>query len=48
MISRSLFVERALRSIEDGLLITTAEGRITFANPRAAAILAQPHRRRPL
>ena len=42
MISRSLFVERALRSIEDGLLITTAEGRITFANPRAAAILGIP------
>src|SRR5262249_55618709 len=39
MIGRSLFVERALRSIEDGLLITTAEGRITFANPRAAVIL---------
>jgi signal transduction histidine kinase len=44
MISRSLFVERALRSIEDGLLITTAEGRITFANPRAAAILGIPER----
>lgn len=39
MINRSLFVERALRSIEDGLLIATADGRITFANPRAAAIL---------
>lgn len=39
MITRSLFVERALRSIEDGLLIATAEGCITFANPRAAAIL---------
>jgi two-component system sensor histidine kinase ResE len=44
MIGRSLFVERALRSIEDGLLITTAEGRITFANPRAAAILGIPER----
>ncbi len=44
MISRSLFVERALRSIEDGLLITTAEGRITFANPRAGAILGIPER----
>jgi len=39
MITRSLFVERALRSIEDGLLIATAEGCITFANPRAAAII---------
>jgi signal transduction histidine kinase/CHASE2 domain-containing sensor protein len=44
MISRSLFVERALRSIEDGLLITTTDGRITFANPRAAAILGMPER----
>jgi signal transduction histidine kinase/CHASE2 domain-containing sensor protein len=44
MIGRSLFVERALRSIEDGLLITSAEGRITFANPRAAAILGIPER----
>jgi signal transduction histidine kinase len=39
MIMRSLFVERAMRSIEDGLLIATADGCITFANPRAAAIL---------
>jgi two-component system, OmpR family, sensor histidine kinase ResE len=44
MIARSLFVERALRSIEDGLLITTADGRITFANPRAAAILGMSER----
>src|SRR5262245_16959454 len=44
MISRSLFVERALRSIEDGLLITTADGRVTFANPRAAEILGIPER----
>src|SRR5262249_33031602 len=44
MIARSLFVERALRSIEDGLIITTADGRITFANPRAAAILGMSER----
>jgi signal transduction histidine kinase/CHASE2 domain-containing sensor protein len=44
MITRSLFVERALRSIEDGLLIATAEGCITFANPRAAAILGMSER----
>jgi signal transduction histidine kinase/CHASE2 domain-containing sensor protein len=44
MISRSLFVERALLSIEDGLLVTTADGRVTFANPRAAAILGIPER----
>jgi signal transduction histidine kinase len=39
MITRSLFVERALRSIEDGLIIATADGSISFANPRAATIL---------
>jgi len=44
MITRSLFVERALRSIEDGLLIATADGCVTFANPRAAAILGVPER----
>jgi signal transduction histidine kinase len=44
MITRSLFVERALRSIEDGLIIATADGCITFANPRAAAILGVPER----
>jgi signal transduction histidine kinase/CHASE2 domain-containing sensor protein len=45
MITRSLFVERALRSIEDGLLISAADGRITFANPRATAILGMSERR---
>jgi signal transduction histidine kinase len=44
MITRSLFVERALRSIEDGLIIATADGCVTFANPRAAAILGAPER----
>jgi signal transduction histidine kinase/CHASE2 domain-containing sensor protein len=44
MISRSLFVERALRSIEDGLIIASADGCVTFANPRAAAILGAPER----
>jgi signal transduction histidine kinase/CHASE2 domain-containing sensor protein len=44
MITRSLFVERALRSIEDGLIIATTDGRVTFANPRAAAILGEPER----
>ena len=38
-IARSRFVERALRSVEDGLLIAAADGRIVFANPRAAQIL---------
>jgi signal transduction histidine kinase/CHASE2 domain-containing sensor protein len=44
MMTRSLFVERALRSIEDGLIIATADGCVTFANPRAAAILGAPER----
>jgi signal transduction histidine kinase/CHASE2 domain-containing sensor protein len=44
MITHSFFVERALRSIEDGLIIASAEGCITFANPRAAAILGASER----
>lgn len=40
--SRSRFVERALRSVEDGLLMAAADGRIVFANPRAARILGVP------
>jgi PAS domain S-box-containing protein len=39
MIAHSSFVERALRSVEDGLIIASADGCITFVNPRAAAIL---------
>jgi signal transduction histidine kinase len=37
--ARSRFVERALRSVEDGLLIAAADGRIVFANPRVSQIL---------
>ncbi|HKX31486.1 MAG TPA: CHASE2 domain-containing protein [Blastocatellia bacterium] len=44
MLAHSFFVERALRSIEDGLIIATAEGCITFANPRAATILVTTER----
>ncbi|MGE0884728.1 MAG: CHASE2 domain-containing protein [Blastocatellales bacterium] len=39
LIARSQFVDRAMRSVEDGLLIADAKGRIIFANPRAAQIL---------
>lgn len=39
LMTRSQFVDSALRSIEDGLLIADTEGRIVFANPRAAQIL---------
>jgi two-component system phosphate regulon sensor histidine kinase PhoR len=44
MITRSLFVEQALQSVDDGLLIATADGVITFANPRAAAIFGVSER----
>jgi len=44
MLARTRFVKRALRSIEDGLLVTAADGGIVFANPRAAAILGLPER----
>lgn len=40
--ARSRFVERALRSVEDGLLMAAADGRIVFANRRAAQILEVP------
>jgi PAS domain S-box-containing protein len=39
LFARTKFVDRALQSVEDGLLIADAAGRIAFANPRAAKIL---------
>ena len=39
LLARTQFVDRALQSVEDGLLIADAAGRIAFANPRAANIL---------
>jgi signal transduction histidine kinase len=39
LLARTQFVDRALQSVEDGLLIADATGRIAFANPRAAKIL---------
>ena len=39
LFARTQFVDRALQSVEDGLLIADAAGRIAFANPRAAKIL---------
>lgn len=38
LIERSLFVDRALRSLDEGLIIAESNGRITFANERAAEI----------
>ena len=39
LLDRARFVDFALRSVEDGLLIAAPDGRITFANRAAAAIL---------
>ncbi len=44
LLTRTQFVDRALQSVEDGLLIADAAGRIAFANPRAAKILGLPER----
>ncbi len=38
LIERSIFVDRALRSLDEGLIIAESNGRITFANERAAKI----------
>jgi signal transduction histidine kinase len=37
-------VNLAFRSVEDGLILAAADGRIAFANPRAAEILRLPER----
>ena len=39
ILDRAKFVDLALRSVEDILLIAGVDGRITFANPRAVAVL---------
>ncbi|HMV87134.1 MAG TPA: CHASE2 domain-containing protein [Blastocatellia bacterium] len=39
MLDRTLFVEGALRSVEDGLIVADVQGRILFANARAVEIL---------
>jgi PAS domain S-box-containing protein len=44
LFARTQFVDRALQSVEDGLLIADAAGRIAFANPRAAKILGLSER----
>ncbi len=45
LIARSLFVDRALRSLEEGLIIADAAGRITFANQSAAEIIGLSERK---
>jgi PAS domain S-box-containing protein len=42
MIARARFIDRALRSIEDGLIVAEVDGRILFANPRAVEIFGIP------
>ncbi|MEO8594237.1 MAG: CHASE2 domain-containing protein [Candidatus Solibacter sp.] len=44
LLDRAKFVNFALRSVEDGLLIADPEGTITFANRSAGAILGVPAR----
>ena len=38
ILARARFFDSALRSVEDGLIIAGADGRITFVNRRAAGI----------
>jgi PAS domain S-box-containing protein len=44
LLDRAKFINFALRSIEDGLLIADSDGLITFANRSAGAILGAPAR----
>ncbi|HEV7844228.1 MAG TPA: ATP-binding protein, partial [Pyrinomonadaceae bacterium] len=39
LLARARFVDRAIRSVEDGLIVTDISGLIAFANPRASEIL---------
>src|SRR5262249_23904120 len=44
LLSRARFIDRALRAVDDGLIISDIGGRIAFANPRAAEIFDIPRR----
>ncbi len=44
MMARARFVDRALRSVEDGLIVADVDGRILFANPRAGEIFGTTER----
>ena len=44
LLQRAQFIGRALRSVEDGLIIAATDASIIFANPRAAQILGLPER----
>lgn len=45
LIERAVFIESALRSIEDGLMIADLDGRITFVNPSVSRMLGMPERK---
>jgi PAS domain S-box-containing protein len=42
--ARSRFIDRVLRSVEDGLIVADVDGRILFANPRAVEIFGVTER----
>lgn len=44
MMARAKFMDRALRSIEDGIIVADVDGRILFANPRAVEIFGVTER----
>lgn len=44
LVARASFVDQALRSVEDGLIIAAPDGTITFANRSAGGILQTPAR----
>jgi len=44
LFARARYVDRALRSAEDGLIVADISGQIAFANPRSAAILGVQER----
>jgi two-component system phosphate regulon sensor histidine kinase PhoR len=44
MLARARFVDRALRSADEGLIVADISGCIAFANPRAAELLGTPER----
>ncbi|HEX5083720.1 MAG TPA: CHASE2 domain-containing protein, partial [Blastocatellia bacterium] len=44
LLARTQFVDRAIQSVEDGLLIADASGRIAYANASAAKIFGLPER----
>jgi len=44
LLARARFVDRILRSVEDGLIVAGVDGRIALVNPRAAQIFGVPER----